>query len=202
MIDICEQLSNYMILPPGQLEDFVEGIVNDQFMAEYGYENVTVKADDPSNPKCPPNTEACWSDEDEIFYYNPDIFGSDGDTKHLVETIAHESLHAMDYQDYGDSSDGLGDEVSEKYTVRLYDQYGEDGEVMYSPRDVIPGIGHSVEVYRPAREIADKIVDACRNKMKEKSPAERESILSELQRELKELLDKRWGAEDKDGSDG
>jgi hypothetical protein len=198
MADFCDQLSDYMTLPPDKTQELVETIVNDEFMAKYGYDSVNVKADDPANPECPPNVEACWHDDDETLYYNADQLNSQGDSPKLIQTMVHEALHAMDYQDYGDSSDGLGDELSEKYTVRLYNEYGEDDEKMYAPGSAIPGIGHSEEVYKPAREIADKIHDVCNKKLQGKSPAERESILGQLEEEIKKILDQRWGAEDVD----
>ena len=198
MADYCDQLNDRMVMNDQQTQKLVETIVNETLLQQYGYDPVAVQKDDPANPHCSQNEQACWSDEDKTLYYN-DALSSQGDQKQFLETIVHEGLHAMDQQD-GHSSDELGDEQSEKYTVRLYDEYGEDGEKMYKPGDVIPGIGHSEEVYAPAREIADELYDLCKQSHKG-SEAERESIQNQIQHAIQEILDHRWEADDDEEDD-
>jgi hypothetical protein len=204
MADYCDQLNDRMVMDDQKMEKLVETIVNETLLEKHGYDPVAVEKDDPANPHCPPNAEACWDDESETLYYN-DALAAKGDQKEFLETVVHEGLHAMDYQDYGDSSDDLGDEVSEKYTVRLYDEYGEDDEKIYAPDEVIPGEGHMEEVYKPGREIADELFDLCQRASKA-SPAERESIQNEIKEAVQDILDQRWepdddGAEDDEDED-
>jgi hypothetical protein len=202
MPGFCDQLDNLMVMTPEQMRDFIDTVVNKELMEKYGYDPVNIKADDPANPHCGPNEEACWSDEDQTLYYNEERISQKAQQDEIVETLAHESLHGMDYQDRGNSSEGLDDEVSEKYTVRLYNEYGEDGEKMYGPGDDIPGEGHSEEVYKPAREIAKEMTELCKKLKKAKTPEAKESIKNEIQKEIQEILDNRWDADDDEGDDG
>lgn len=201
MPDFCEDLDNLMVMDGGQLQDLIDTIVNRELLEKYGYNPVTIKPDDPANPICAQNQAACWNDDDKTLYYKPDrITQPPPDGRRLqqefLETLVHEGLHAMDYKDRGSSSAGLGDERSDNRTVQLYDEYGEDGEKMYEPGDLIPGDKHMEEVYEPAREIAEELTELCDTLRKAKSPEERESIKKAIQQEIQDILEDRWDAED------
>lgn len=200
MSALCAQLSNWLVLDEAGEQKLLQAVA-DELTRAGGYDPVPVQRDDPANPKCESNQSACYVAADRTIYYgNLDNL----DSQRAVETVAHEVLHAIDDQDGVDDA-ALGDERAEKYTIRLFDEYGSDGEKMYAPGDPIPGSEHSEQVYQPGREIAEAITDYCKRRAKA-PPESIESLTVALARQIAKILDQRWepddGGDDDDDEDG
>jgi len=201
--DYCDKIENWAGMSTSDRKAFIEEVINEIMMEGNGYQKVDIESYPDSAPKCASGSSACWDDDDKKLYYsesellsNMQISRSEDapPINRMLNTLAHEALHAMDYQDYGSSdlNDQLGDEKADHHTTRLSDPMGERNETRYEQGEVIPGNAHTEEVYKPADAIANALLQICDEAKDEGRPLSLESVKRRLSKKIADLLKKRW----------